>query len=164
MCDPRCFKKNIIQYEVVSIYWYAYKRGHMKHYVVFFVSLLIFFGDWGQSQIWSLSTARADSCGLISDADLRYYCQQECGSISDADLRYFCQGSHGLISNSGFRMYGQKQCTLIADADLRYLCQGNPKMITNPDMRYYGQKQCLTVADSDLRNLCLSGRAYPGSR
>lgn len=32
----------------------------------------------------------ADSCGSISNSDLRYLCQGSCGSISDSDLRYFC--------------------------------------------------------------------------
>ena len=92
----------------------------MKRCILFVVLLLTYMGSWGQSQqLWSPNSARADSCGLISDADLRYYCQQQCGLISSADLRYYCQGSYGLISNSDFRMYGQKQCGLISNAVLR---------------------------------------------
>ena len=100
--------------------------------ILFVVLLLTYLGSWGgdqttQGKIWGWNQAHADSCGLISNSDLRYYCQKQCGLISNSDLRYYCDGNYGLISNSDLRYYGQKQCGLISSSDLRYLCgSGRP--------------------------------------
>ena len=71
--------------------------------------------------------AWADSCGAISNSDLRYYCQSNCGAVSNSDLRYYCQGNYGAISSSDVRYYGQGNCGAISSSDLRYLCQSGRK-------------------------------------
>ena len=38
-----------------------------------------------------LPAAQANSCGSISNSDLRYYGQGSCGSIGNSDMRYLCE-------------------------------------------------------------------------